>query len=180
MISQGDVELSVISKNFFFTFFNFFVVFTVLGTASNFFEEIGDSLKDTTKIAYTLARSLQKLLSFYANYIILQGLGLFPFRLLQFGSVSMYPISRIGAKTPRGKRCAIHSGNGEPLLISENADYAELVQPATFSYGFYLPQTILIFIICTVYSVLRESWKVLLSGLAYFMIGSFVYKYQLL
>ncbi|KAK5000930.1 hypothetical protein LTR66_000276 [Elasticomyces elasticus] len=160
MISQGDVELSVISKNFFFTFFNFFVVFTVLGTASNFFEEIGDSLKDTTKIAYTLARSLQKLLSFYANYIILQGLGLFPFRLLQFGSVSMYPISRIGAKTPR--------------------DYAELVQPATFSYGFYLPQTILIFIICTVYSVLRESWKVLLSGLAYFMIGSFVYKYQLL
>lgn len=49
-----------------------------------------------------------------------------------------------------------------------------------FSYGFYLPNTILIFIICIVYSVLRESWKVLLSGLAYFLIGSFVYKYQLL
>lgn len=38
----------------------------------------------------------------------------------------------------------------------------------------------LIFIICMVYSVLRESWKVLLAGLAYFMIGHFVHKYQLL
>lgn len=108
MTSQGDVELSVISKNFFFTFFNFFVVFTVLGTASNlynFFQDFGDSLKDTTKIAYTLALSLQRLLSFYVNFIILQGVGLFPFRLLEFGSVFMYPITLIGAKTPRGKLC---------------------------------------------------------------------------
>jgi hypothetical protein len=44
----------------------------------------------------------------------------------------------------------------------------------------YLPQTLLIFIICIVYSVLRESWMVLLTGLAYFMIGHFVHKYQLL
>ena len=38
----------------------------------------------------------------------------------------------------------------------------------------------LIFIICLVYSVLRDSWQVLLAGLAYFMIGHFVHKYQLL
>lgn len=31
-----------------------------------------------------------------------------------------------------------------------------------------------------VYSVLRDSWQVLLVGLAYFMIGHFVHKYQLL
>ncbi|GAB7349583.1 hypothetical protein MBLNU459_g0275t1 [Dothideomycetes sp. NU459] len=160
MTSQGDVELSIISKNFFFTFFNFFVVFTVLGAASNFIQLIGDSLKDTTMIAYRLAESLQSLLTFYVNFIILQGVGLFPFRLLEFGAVATYPISLIGAKTPR--------------------DYAELVQPPRFSYGFYLPQTILIFIICVVYSVLRESWKVILSGLIYFVIGAFVYKYQLL
>ena len=53
-------------------------------------------------------------------------------------------------------------------------------QPPVFSYGFYLPQTILIFIICTVYSVLPSSWLVLFFGLIYFMIGSFIYKYQLL
>jgi hypothetical protein len=59
-------------------------------------------------------------------------------------------------------------------------DYAQLVQPPVFSYGFFLPQTILIFIICVVYSVLRDSWQVLLTGLAYFIIGQFVHKYQLL
>jgi uncharacterized membrane protein (UPF0182 family) len=54
------------------------------------------------------------------------------------------------------------------------------VQPPTFSFGFYLPQTILIFLICIVYSVLRSSWQILLPGLVYFIIGYFVYKYQLL
>ena len=106
MISQGDIELSAISKNFFFTFFNFFVIFTVLGTASKFyqlFEKFGDAIRDFRKVAYTLAVSLQRLLTFYVNFIILQGVGLFPFRLLQVGSVSLYPIYRIGAKTPRGK-----------------------------------------------------------------------------
>ena len=106
MLSQGDIELSAISKNFFFTFFNFFVIFTVLGTASKFyqfFERFNDLSRDLRKIAYTLALSLQRLLTFYVNFIILQGVGLFPFRLLEFGSVSMYPISLMGAKTPRGK-----------------------------------------------------------------------------
>ncbi|EOD45433.1 putative duf221 domain protein [Neofusicoccum parvum UCRNP2] len=163
MIGQGDVELSVISKNFFFVFFNFFVVFTILGTASGFWgllEHIGEQLRDATKITNALALSLQSLLNFYTNFVILQGVGLFPFRLLEFGAVVLYPITLMGAKTPR--------------------DYAELVQPPVFSYGFYLPQTILIFIICTVYSVLRSSWMVLLAGLVYFVIGHFVHKYQLL
>ncbi|CAO2649135.1 Nn.00g100840.m01.CDS01 [Neocucurbitaria sp. VM-36] len=163
MISQGDVELSVISKNFFFTFFNFFILFTILGTASgllDMLERFGEKLTSATQIAYALAKSLSDLLGFYTNFIILQGFGLFPFRLMEFGALSLYPIYLIGAKTPR--------------------DYAELVQPPVFSYGFFLPQTILIFIICMVYSVLKDSWQVLLTGLAYFMIGHFVHKYQLL
>lgn len=100
--------MSLISKNFFFTFFNLFVVFTIFGTASNLSEytsQIGDSLKDTTSIAYVLASSLKNLVLFYINLIILQGLGLFPFRLLEFGSVALYPISLYGAKTPRGTKC---------------------------------------------------------------------------
>ncbi|KAH8726314.1 hypothetical protein GQ44DRAFT_706105 [Phaeosphaeriaceae sp. PMI808] len=163
MISQGDVELSVISKNFFFTFFNFFILFTILGTASGFLamlDKFAENLTSATQIAYALAQSLSDLLGFYTNFIILQGFGLFPLRLMEFGALSLYPVYLIGAKTPR--------------------DYAELVQPPVFSYGFFLPQTILIFIICIVYSVLRDSWQVLLTGLAYFMIGHFVHKYQLL
>ncbi|KAF1950733.1 DUF221-domain-containing protein [Byssothecium circinans] len=163
MISQGDVELSTISKNFFFVFVNFFLIFTTLGTVAGLWdmlERFGERFADASTIANTLAASLAKLLGFYNNYIILQGLGLFPLRLMEFGALSLYPINLIGAKTPR--------------------DYAELVQPPVFSYGFFLPQTILIFIICLVYSVLRESWQVLLSGVLYFMIGHFVHKYQLL
>ena len=64
--------------------------------------------------------------------------------------------------------------------LTEYTDYAELVQPPMFSYGFFLPQTLFIFIICIVYSILPKSELVTLFGLVYFVIGSFVYKYQLL
>jgi hypothetical protein len=105
MISQGDVELSVISKNFFFTFFNFFILFTILGTASGFLTMLAafaEKLTSATQIAYVLAESLSNLLGFYTNFIILQGFGLFPLRLMEFGALSLYPIYLIGAKTPRG------------------------------------------------------------------------------
>ena len=163
MMSRSDIELSVISKNFFFAFFNYFIIFTVLGTFAYFYEIIDrfrDSLRDTTWVASQLAKSLQGQTSFYTNLIILQGLGLFPLRLLEIGTVTLYPLYRMAAKTPR--------------------DYFELNAPPVFNYGFYLPQVMLIFIICIVYSILRESWQVLLAGILYFAIGNFVYKYQLL
>jgi hypothetical protein len=160
MISQGDVELSVISKNFFFTFFNLFLIFTVSGTASKFWPLLQDSLKDTTKIAYNLATSVKGLAIFYTNFILLQSFGLLPFRLLQFGSVSLYPFSLMGSKTPR--------------------DYAELIQPPVFKYGFYLPSAILIFILCMVYSILPAGYMVLFFGVSYFVFGYYIYKYQLL
>ncbi|KAI0417557.1 hypothetical protein F5X98DRAFT_142805 [Xylaria grammica] len=161
-ISQGDVELSVISKNFFFVFFNIFVVYAVSGSAAlaEFWKIIKDSLSDTNTIALKIAQSIQKLSNFYLNFIMLQGFGLFPFKLLQFGSVSLYPFYRMGAKTPR--------------------DFAELVQPTLFNYGFYLPTALLIFILCLVYSILPGSELVLLLGVCYFGLGYFVYKYQLL
>ncbi|KAI0144275.1 DUF221-domain-containing protein [Xylariaceae sp. FL1272] len=161
-ISQGDVELSAISKNFFFVFFNIFVVYAVSGSAAmaEFWQIIRDSLSDTSQIAARIAQSIQKLNNFYLNFIMLQAFGLFPFKLLQFGSVSMYPIYRMGAKTPR--------------------DFAGLVQPTLFNYGFFLPTALLVFILCLVYSVLPGSPVVLLLGICYFGLGYFVYKYQLL
>jgi len=160
MISQSEVELSVISKNFFFTFFNVFFVVTVFGTASNLWGRIEDSLTDTRKLAYTLAESVESLALFYTNFILLQGIGFFPLRLLEFGSVSLYPVYKMSAKTPR--------------------DYAELIQPPIFKYGFYLPTSILILILCIVYSVLPAGYQVLFFGLMYFVFGYFTYKYQLL
>ncbi|KAK3393340.1 hypothetical protein B0H63DRAFT_425229 [Podospora didyma] len=160
MISQGDVALSAISKNFFFTFFNIFLIFTVFGAVTSIFDVLRNSLKDTTYIAYTLARKIEGLSVFYTNFIMLQGLGLFPFRLLEFGSVALYPIYRMGAKTPR--------------------DFAQMVEPPMFYYSFYLPTALLVFILCLVYSVLQGGFLVLGLGLAYFSLGYFTYKYQLL
>ncbi|KAK4044346.1 hypothetical protein C8A01DRAFT_31399 [Parachaetomium inaequale] len=160
MLSQGDIALSAISKNFFFTFFNIFLIFTVFGAVTSIFDVLRNSLKDTTYIALTLARKIEELSVFYTNFIMLQGLGLFPFRLLQFGSVAQYPILRMGAKTPR--------------------DFAQMVQPPMFNYGFYLPTALLVFILCLVYSALRGGFLVLGLGLAYFSLGYFTYKYQLL
>lgn len=162
MVSQGDVELSTISKNFFFIFFNIFVVYAVSGSAAlaDFWAILRDSLSDTNTIAKKIAGSIQDLNNFYLNFIMLQGFGLFPFKLLQFGSISLYSIYRMGAKTPR--------------------DFAELVQPSLFNYGFYLPTAMLVFILCLVYSILPGAHIVLLLGLCYFTLGYFVYKYQLL
>lgn len=163
MTSRGDVELSVISKNFFFSFFNLFLVFTVFGTATTFYgfwENLRDAFKDATTIAFALAQSLELVSPFYINFLVLQGLGLFPFRLLEVGSVVMYPLYFWSARTPR--------------------DHAELSTPPTFSYGFSVPQTIFILVICVVYSVFPSSWLICLFGLVYFTIGQFIYKYQLL
>jgi hypothetical protein len=160
MLSQGDIALSVISKNFFFTFFNIFLIFTVFGAVTSIFDVLRESLKDTTYIAYTLARKIEELSVFYTNFIMFQGLGLFPFRLLEFGSVAQYPIYRMGAKTPR--------------------DFSQLIQPPMFYYGFYLPTALLVFILCLVYSALPGGFLVLGLGLAYFSLGYFTYKYQLL
>jgi len=160
MLSQGDIALSVISKNFFFTFFNIFLIFTVFGAVTSIFDVLRNSLKDTTYIAYTLARKIEKLSVFYTNFIMLQGLGLFPFRLLQFGSLALYPYNRFMAKTPR--------------------DFAALGKPSLFYYGLALPTALLVFILCLVYSALPGGYLILALGLAYFSLGHFTYKYQLL
>jgi len=83
---------------------------------------------------------------------------MFPFRLLQFGSLFVYPFARIGCKTPR--------------------DFQELKAPPLFSFGMFLPQPILVLIICLSYSVMKPL--ILVAGFFYFCIGYFVYKYQLL
>ncbi|KAJ6259871.1 hypothetical protein Dda_5515 [Drechslerella dactyloides] len=160
MISQADVERSVISKNFFFTFFNLFLIFTVFGTVSDMYNVLKESFKDSTTIAYRLAKSLGSFAPFYTNLIVLQGIGMFPFRLLEFGSVALYPISRLGSKTPR--------------------DFADLLAPPVFQYGFFLPQPILVLILCVVYSLLPAGTLMLGFGLIYFSFGYFTYKYQLL
>ncbi|KAK1595530.1 uncharacterized protein LY79DRAFT_510877 [Colletotrichum navitas] len=163
MISKGDVELSIVSKNFFFTFFNIFVVFATSNaafTVTSLFKQIKDVWSSPATLTNTIAEQIRELAVFYTNFILLQGVGLFPFRLLQVGSVVLYPIYRMGAKTPR--------------------DFAEIMRPTVFSYGFYLPTALLVFMLCLVYSTLEYGYRILTVGIVYFILGYFTYKYQLL
>lgn len=152
-MSHSDEEISLVSKNFFYIFVNLFLVFTLAGTASNYW----GYLSDTTKIAYQLATSVKEFSLFYVDLIILQGIGMFPFKLLLVGSMIGFPFVKIKSTTPR--------------------QHKELYQPPIFNFGLQLPQPILILIITLIYSVM--STKILVSGLAYFLIGFYVYKYQL-
>ncbi|KAK2049078.1 DUF221-domain-containing protein [Colletotrichum somersetense] len=163
MISKGDVELSIISKNFFFTFFNIFVVFATSNaafTVNSLLKQIKDVWSSPATLTNTIAEQIRELAVFYTNFILLQGVGLFPFRLLQVGSVVLWPIYRMGAKTPR--------------------DFAEIMRPTVFSYGFYLPTALLVFMLCLVYSTLEYGYRILTVGIVYFILGYFTYKYQLL
>ncbi|CCH41338.1 putative membrane protein [Wickerhamomyces ciferrii] len=155
-LSNGEVELSTLSKNFFYIFFNLFLVFTLAGTASNVWALLGD----TTKIAFELANSLKTLSLFYVDLILLQGLGLFPFKLLQIGDVGLEIISKLFyAKTARDYRTLYYT-------------------PPVFDFGIILPQHILILIITMIYSV--TSTKIVTAGLVYYVLGYYTYKYQLL
>lgn len=160
MISHGDVELSLISKNFFFTFFNTFFVFAISTAGFDFVSVLQEFLKDTSKIPRAIAADVEALSVFYINFILLQGIGLMPFRILEVGSVFLFPINRFLAQTPR--------------------DYAALKKPPVFQYGFYLPTSLLVFNLCVIYSVLRWGFAILIFGTIYFSIGYFTFKHMLL
>ena len=150
-------------RHFFYLFINF-IIYLIFGSIANVW-----ALKnDTEKIAHIIAEKLPVFARFFMNLIILQGfrvcnytnlgVGMFPFRLLQFGSLFAYPFARVGCKTPR--------------------DFHELKKPPQFSFGMFLPQPILVLILCLSYSVMKPL--ILIAGLVYFCIGYMVYKYQLL
>lgn len=80
------------------------------------------------------------------------------FRLLEFGTLISYPFSRFMAKTPR--------------------ELEELSRAPLFNFAHYLPQSLLIYIICLFYSVV--SPPILIFGLIYFFLGFGFHKYQLL
>lgn len=159
-ISQSDLELSVISKNFMFSFWNFFLVFTVAGSATDLLQRLTDSARSPETIPTLLADVLKRLGVFYTNLIVFQGLGLVPLQLLQISGIFNYWLFRMGLKTPR--------------------DREEIEKPPAFIYGLYLPTALLILILCTAYSILANGFLVLLFGIVYFTIGYWTYKYQLM
>lgn len=155
--SRGDVELSVIKKNFLYIFFNLFLVFTLFGTLSSY----KALLTDTTKIAPLLATSVKSLSLFYIDLILLQGLTMFPFKLLQIGDLVMLFWNTV-----------VQYKNRTPRMFNN-----WIFRPSVFDLGLILPQHLMIFVITLIYSPI--STKILISGLVYFILGFYTYKYQL-
>ncbi|KKF92120.1 putative membrane protein [Ceratocystis platani] len=160
MVSRDDIELSFVSKNFFFTFFNVFFVFNFAGSFSQFLPCLKEALQNITLASQLLAASTLKLSNFYICFIMLQTIGLVLFRLLEPGAVFLYVMSRVKAKSPR--------------------DFCEMRWAPQFSYGYYLPTALLVFILCLVYSILLKGYMVLMIGVIYFLASYYVYKYQLM
>ncbi|QOU19666.1 hypothetical protein BRETT_003817 [Brettanomyces bruxellensis] len=127
MPSKGEMELSVVKKNFMYIFFNMFLVFTLFGT----FTSYRALLSDTTKIAPLLAKSIESLSLFYVDLIVLHGFTILPLQLLQFGDLLLdfwhCVICRL-SRTPRTLRDLFY-------------------KPTIFQVGLVLPQHILILII---------------------------------
>lgn len=151
-VSSGDVELSTVGKNFFYVFVNLFVIFTIESTFFSF-------SVDTTEFAKEFAYWLLRLSSFYANFIILQGVGITPLRLLQPVSLLRYYVGKLAIRTTARE---VH----------------DRFEPERINYGLMLPTPLLIFILVLTYSIVRR-W-ILFFGLVYFVISYLVYKYQLL
>ena len=159
--SNSELELSTLSKNFFFIFFNLFLIYVAAGT----FWDYMSYISDTTKIATQLATSLRRMSLFYVDLILLQGLTMFPVKLLQVGDLFLLNVI--------GKLFFLKS-----FILKTARDYRSYYYtPQILDFGINLPQHIMIFMIILIYSVV--STKIVTCGLIYFILGLFVYKYQL-
>lgn len=125
-VSKTDIELSTVSKNFFYLFVNLFLIFP-----------IGSALYSFTldEFAKHFAYWVLRLASFYTNLIVLQGIGIAPSKLLQLGDVSQFPFLAASCKTAR--------------------DCYNLYKPPNMNFGLVLPNSLFIFIIVLTYSTLR-------------------------
>ncbi|CAG8522677.1 3828_t:CDS:10 [Paraglomus occultum] len=154
--ARSYIELSAVSKYFFFLLVNVLLVFTVAGTVSI---SIDDILTEPRKIGPILASTLPEVAPFFVNIVILQGIGMFAVELAQFKEIFPAWFKRLLlAKTPR--------------------DYAEASTPPIMKFYEIYPEVVFIFIVCLVYSAIYPS--ILFFGTIYFSIGFFCYKYLLL
>nr|CAG8538620.1 1798_t:CDS:10 [Entrophospora candida] len=153
--ARSVIEFSTFAKYYFFLLFNVLLAFTIAGAVFTTIQEIIDN---PTGIAHKLATTLPQVASFFINFVMIQGIGLFPAHLLQIKEVAIVISKRLKAKTPRS--------------------YAYANAPPFLDYGEELPPMVLIFVIVLVYSSIAPI--ILPFGAIYFFLGYMVYKYLLL
>ncbi|CDZ98226.1 Uncharacterized conserved protein [Phaffia rhodozyma] len=156
--ARSWIEYSLLKKYYLFLLISVIFVWNITNT---YWALVLDWAGTPTKIPERLAKSLGAGLArnFFMSYVMLQGLGIMPFQLLNIGTVLSLGFYRaFYTKTPR--------------------DFAELNAPPMLNYGTVYPQAILVFTVTLMYSVI--SPLVLVFGAIYFGMGYLVYKYKLL
>ncbi|KAI8070476.1 hypothetical protein BC940DRAFT_339916 [Gongronella butleri] len=154
--TRSEAEESTFSKYFFFLLVNVLLIFSI---SSALFKTLTDILEDPTELANILATTLPQVSPFFVNYTIIHGFLMLPFQLLLTGPVILQVFHRIfTCKTPR--------------------DYAEVLAPRMYNYGWGYPMPVFLFVVMLVYSTV--SPLILVFGTIYFSLSYLVVKYQLL
>ncbi|ORX53130.1 DUF221-domain-containing protein [Hesseltinella vesiculosa] len=154
--TRSEAEESTFSKYFFFLLVNVLLIFSI---SSALFKTLTDILEDPTELANILATTLPQVSPFFVNYTIIHGFLMLPFQLLLTGPVILQLFHRIfTCKTPR--------------------DYAEVLAPRMYNYGWGYPMPVFLFVVLLVYSTV--SPLILVFGTIYFSLSYLVVKYQLL
>ncbi|ORY07578.1 DUF221-domain-containing protein [Basidiobolus meristosporus CBS 931.73] len=154
LVRDSDIQISVMSKYFFFLIINVLLVNTFVGGIFNSLEELS---KNPSAIIDRLATNLPNSSTFFITYVILNGLSggakellqAVPF-LLRFVTTSLLP------KTPR--------------------KLTKLKAMPRIQWGIFFPQHTLVFVIGTVYSTIAPLLLIFVT--LYFLIFYFVYHHQ--
>ncbi|OCH92402.1 DUF221-domain-containing protein [Obba rivulosa] len=155
--ARSWIEYSLLKKYFLFLLVHVVFIFLVASTYWQLVRDLASSpAKGVEKLADALAAGQAR--HFFLSYVILQGLAIMPLQLLNLGVLVPRVLYRLFTRTPR--------------------DYAELNAPPMINYGVVYPQSILIFVITLLYSVIQPL--ILIFGAVYFGVAYLVYKYKLL
>lgn len=171
--SRSEIEYSLLKKYHIFLLINVVFVFIAVST----WDLAKQFANEPMKLVNKLALSLPGARNFFLSYVILQGIGIMPLQLVQLAVILPRWFYRLAwTRTPRGEKCVRRkrwSYDADSLRI----DFAELNTPPVISLGTIYPQALLIFLICSTYSVITPL--ILLFGTIYFGMGYLVYKVSL-
>ena len=153
--TRQSIDYTVLTRHFAFLIINVILIFTVSGSIIN---KIFDILNSPTSLTKDLANSLPSVASWFVGYVLLLGVGCQPFKLILLRPAIWHAFKAWFCKTPR--------------------DHASIVAPIYLDWGNVYPYPMMVFWIAMIYS--SFSPLILPVTAAYYALGFFVLKYQML
>lgn len=154
-VSKKTINKKVIERLFVFYVFNVFLVVTISGSVLGVLDTI---IENPGEIVDLLGRSLPGVAVFFTNYVLLQGLSLFPLELLRVGPLILSFWKPGRAKTQR--------------------ELMEGLDPSDARYYILYPKQLVVFVICLTYSTI--SPLILPIAVVYYSLAYLVYRHQIL